>query len=517
MEYKLIRNSQSDSLEFYENLLLKANLESNEFFKLSFVDSNIRREVEFKNLSNFFTQLDKLKNFKSLEIIFIDKDLKRNFVDISDLNLNQIIYKQAFKILYEREFKQDRVGFADYSFVNYFMPKWSTAYLFDLSNHSKLMEPLFTDIKLNSIFIEKLLKDDTSVENIIDKHDLLLKKDLFKTVIKNELSQDIKEGLIDTEYNLDSKEVLNFNPNSIIYIKRVTFSNLNLKIFGMSNNTFISEIIELKDDSIITLKLNYDKIYNVEVLDFENINSNIESISDIRIRISNMFIFENNKLNFSVRPDQSFFEIENSNLIHINKDKNKVFNLTDFLENDYVYVDSKDTIYKISNNKLQVGRVDYKLDLQIPRDMTYNNTKYIETTYLTSSEYLIELLALEYFKDTQKNKVSVTLKNSLGETYYLNSQSKLQTSDTEIFINLSELKKDKISFELTLDSQVEYILVTVNDFEGHYKKSNIILHPKIDFKDIIELDSVKEKLVLVNNKVSIFNTEDLTIKESLYD
>ena len=513
MTYKIVRNYEINSLEFYDEFQnIKDTLNENEYFKLYFLNLNKQYEIKLNTLSELFGQLNRLKDFENTELLFISSDINKR-VNIESLKLNNKLNKNIFKIEYEKEFKDFRIGFADYSYVNSYMPQWSTAYVFDYSNHSKLVEPIFTDLKLNSIFIDKLLKDDTSVESVVDKHELLSTKDYFKESSIESISENTKKGLIDREYFINSNDILDFYKINTIYIKRTLDIYLNIKIFGIYKNTFISEDVILNNNGIVKLKLKYDKIYNISILDFEN----IEDTSKVSVRVSNAFNIETNKLNFKYRKDNSFFELEASNLIYKKGNKSTVFNLGNIDSNSFIHVDSQDTIHKVLNNTLYIGRVDSKLDLQIPKDMTYNNTKYIETTYLTSSEYLIEVLTLEYLRDTQKNKVSISLKNSLGETYYLNNQSKLQTSDSELFINISEIKKNKISFELTVEPEIEFILLTLNDFEGHHKKSNIIIHPKVDFKEVLKLEDQLEKLILMDNKISIINNFTLEIKESLYD
>ena len=142
--------------------------------------------------------------------------------------------------------------------------------------------------------------------------------------------------------------------------------------------------------------------------------------------------------------------------------------------------------------------------MQIDRDITYNNTKYIETTYLTSSEYLVEILLLDYIKDTEKNRVSITVK-SPSATYYLNSLSELQTSSEELFINLSDLKRDKISFELSTDHDIETLTISINDIDGHYKKSSIIVHPKIILKNKITISDRDLVLLIADNLLLLDN------------
>ena len=44
----------------------------------------------------------------------------------------------------------------------------------------------------------------------------------------------------------------------------------------------------------------------------------------------------------------------------------------------------------------------------------------------------------------------------------------------------------------------------------------MIIHPRIDFKEVKSLDSLDE-IVLIDDKISILNNYNLTLRESLHD
>ena len=96
-----------------------------------------------------------------------------------------------------------------------------------------------------------------------------------------------------------------------------------------------------------------------------------------------------------------------------------------------------------------------------------------------------------------------------------NNKSTCNKNEVEI-IDISNIKKDKITFEIFVNSDIEFIEISINDREGHHKKSNMIIHPRIDFKEVKSLDSLDE-IVLIDDKISILNNYNLTLRESLHD
>ena len=515
MSYNIKRNFDSDVLELRLDEDLVLDLEG-KIAELSFIENSKKYDYKTSEILELYVKLNSIKNLNRVTVTLTDIDETIFLVDTKGLGIAQNLNKDYFLLSYESEFEVLRLGFADYSYTNYFMPKWSTAYNFNHSNHVKTVEPLFTDLKLNSLYIKKLLNGDKSLKNLEDKTELLVNNNNFKQTSETILSEFIKEGFIDTLYRLNSKSTLLFKNESLVYLERVLEQPIELRINGIFKNTFITETIQLLDNSTYKLKLKYDCIYDIELIDFINVSDDFREINleDIEIRIGNVLDLKYKPLSYEARPNNSTFEIESNKLLYRLGNKTSVFTLGLYDVDSKLYIDSLDNIYKLTNNELFLGRVDSKVDLQIPRDMTYNNTKYIETTYLTSTEYLVEVLVLEYLRDTEKSKISICLKNSLNETYYLNKDSNLERLEEELFIDVSEIKKDKITFEIDLNSEVEFITITLNDFEGHYKKSNIILQPQIRFKSIISLTST-DSLVLLEDSVSILNNSELTLRETL--
>lgn len=478
--------------------------------EISFIKESRKYEVPYYELDKFFKALESIKNLRSTSIFIKDGNSKSK-LEFFNVDENLELTKSYYKFQYAKDTYVEALGFADYSYTNYFMPKWSTAFKFQHSNHCKMVEPLFTDLNINAEVISKIinLKDDPDFEDV-SKLEFLLKNK--KVVQEKSISNLQLQGFVSEDYLINSKKRMQFSEGfDYIYIKRLQDIQTTIKIKGIQNNSFVEEQVTLNDNSVVKLQYNYQTIYNLEIVDYNNLSDDLD-FNSFTYTISNSINIRENNLTFHKRKDESYFEIEGEFLVYKRKDSReiKVFNLGFDVQVCNIYIDSLDKIYVLKDNIIYTGRVEAKLDLQIDRDITYNNTKYIETTYLTSSEYLVEVLLLEYIKDTEKNRVSIAVKSS-NDTYYLNSLSELQSSTEELFINLSDLKRDKISFELSTDHDIETLTITINDIDGHYKKSNVIIHPKIVLKNEV-LVPERDLVLLVNDNLFLLDNLNLKLR-----
>ena len=478
--------------------------------EISFIKESRKYEVPYYELDKFFKALESIKNLRSTSIFIKDGNSKSK-LEFFNVDENLELTKSYYKFQYAKDTYVEALGFADYSYTNYFMPKWSTTFKFQHSNHCKMVEPLFTDLNINAEVISKIinLKDDPDFEDV-SKLEFLLKNK--KVVQEKSISNLQLQGFVSEDYLINSKKRMQFSEGfDYIYIKRLQDIQTTIKIKGIQNNSFVEEQVTLNDNSVVKLQYNYQTIYNLEIVDYNNLSDDLD-FNSFTYTISNSINIRENNLTFHKRKDESYFEIEGEFLVYKRKDSReiKVFNLGFDVQVCNIYIDSLDKIYVLKDNIIYTGRVEAKLDLQIDRDITYNNTKYIETTYLTSSEYLVEVLLLEYIKDTEKNRVSIAVKSS-NDTYYLNSLSELQSSTEELFINLSDLKRDKISFELSTDHDIETLTITINDIDGHYKKSSVIIHPKIVLKNEV-LVPERDLVLLVNDNLFLLDNLNLKLR-----
>lgn len=507
MNYKLEKEDLIFKLT--ENNIELLSLEG-KTIEISFVQNSKKHSVSFDNLKDFYKTLNGIKNLRSTSIVL--KNSSTNFkVDHLSITENLTLTRDVYRFQYSKDLYIKTLGFANYNYTNYFMPKWSTAYKFQYSNHCKLLEPLFSDLNINSALISKIisLKDDADLGDN-SKLQFVLEEE---KKIEDKLVSNLQiQGFISENYFINSKKIVHFSKGfNTVYVKRLQDIETTIKIKGLQNNSFIEELVTLNDNGLLKLKYNYQTIYSIEIVDFSNLSDSLD-FNILSYQISNCINIKNDTLTFEKRKDESYFEIEGEFLTYKRKDSREitVFNLGFNIQNCNLYIDSLDRIYVLKDNDLYTGRVEARIDLQIDRDITYNNTKYIETTYLTSSEYLVEVLLLEYIKDTGKNKVSITVKSS-NATYYLNSLSELQTSTEELFINLSDLKRDKISFELSTDHTIETLTITINDIDGHYKKSSIIIHPKIKLENKVSVP-VRDLILLINDNLFLLDNSNLKLR-----
>lgn len=471
---------------------------------ISFIQNSKKHTVTFSKLKDFYKALENIKSLNTTTVTLKDGNSKSKVI-FKNITENLKLTSNYYKFEYSKDIYVEVLGFANYNYTNYFMPKWSTAYKFQYSNHCKMVEPLFTDLNINGALVSKIvsLEDDPKFEDI-SKLDFVLKSE---TEVKDKPISNLQmQGFTSKEYLVNSKEIVNFSKGfNSIYIERLQDVETTIKIKGIQDNSFVEEQINLNDNSILKLKHNYQTIYDIEIVDFTILSDTLD-FNSFTYKLSNCINIKENNLSFLKRKDDSYFEIEGEYLVYKRKDVRDftVFNLGFNAQSCNIYIDTLDKIYVLKDNNIYTGRVEAKLDLQIDRDITYNNTKYIETTYLTSSEYLVEILLLDYIKDTEKNRVSITVK-SPSATYYLNSLSELQTSSEELFINLSDLKRDKISFELSTDHDIETLTISINDIDGHYKKSSIIVHPKIILKNKITISDRDLVLLIADNLLLLDN------------
>ena len=155
--------------------------------EISFIKGSKKYEVLYQDLDKFFKALENIKNLSSISI-FIKEGNSKSKLEFFNINENLELTKSYYKFQYAKDIYVEALGFADYSYTNYFMPKWSTAFKFQYSNHCKMVEPLFTDLNINSAIISKIinLKDDPNFEDV-SKSEFLLKNE--KTAIRHDGQQ----------------------------------------------------------------------------------------------------------------------------------------------------------------------------------------------------------------------------------------------------------------------------------------------------------------------------------------
>ena len=345
--------------------------------EISFIKESRKYEVPYYELDKFFKALESIKNLRSTSIFIKDGNSKSK-LEFFNVDENLELTKSYYKFQYAKDTYVEALGFADYSYTNYFMPKWSTTFKFQHANHCKMVEPLFTDLNINAEVISKIinLKDDPDFEDV-SKLEFLLKNK--KVVQEKSISNLQLQGFVSEDYLINSKKRMQFSEGfDYIYIKRLQDIQTTIKIKGIQNNSFVEEQVTLNDNSVVKLQYNYQTIYNLEIVDYNNLSDDLD-FNSFTYTISNSINIRENNLTFHKRKDESYFEIEGEFLVYKRKDSReiKVFNLGFDVQVCNIYIDSLDKIYVLKDNIIYTGRVEAKLDLQIDRDITYNNTNYI--------------------------------------------------------------------------------------------------------------------------------------------
>ena len=511
--YKITRSRLDGKLK-----LRKSDVEVPYFSRDVFADFSLilrdqRYNTNYTNLDTLLRDINKVTSFKDSQLFISDRG-ERYKVDLTKILVSdQPFITQTFSLSYELELIPENYGVSSYDHLTYFMPKWSTAHKFTHSNHSKLVEPIFTEISHTKEIVKDILEygNDPWIQK--DKEYYLFKRREFTYKPSEIISEYTTSAYKTQKYLVGSGETVEFgsrNTDITLQVKDFTVP-VDLMISGMFQNTFISERVEVNSSGICRLTLEYSKIFNIEFMTF---NTELESLENTFVELSNALFFEtgDEHLHFFHRKNGNYFELEDKKIISRNNrgEVLEVFSLP-FNTFQYIVLDEKDNILINRSNSIYTGKLDALLDLQIPEDVTYNNTRFIETSFLTASEYSVDLLLKDYFNHTEKDLVSVCIKDSEGNSFYLTKDLELLSTEEEIFLSISDIKKEVLSFEVSLSILTEYLIITLNDYEGHNKKSNIIVHPAITVDKEFSLD-LNEELVLLNGDYSIVNRENFTLK-----
>lgn len=419
--------------------------------------------------------------------------------DVNLRNKNKLIISNVFSsqrvklpyiISYEVALYKEKEGFADTRYLNYYMPKWSTAYKFYASNHSKLIQPLYDSLRYSTQAFKQNLYSNLSTPNILGR--FKIDNSSITNLINNAPSI---SKLIYKSINVFEPVYLDFGHdfNTIYIVDKNYTKDYELKIEGFINNQFITEKIIINTNAVKELFNSFNLITKVTVGTY-----NIENFNplDFNIYIGNYILPD--KLSYKERFNSSL-ELENNNILLKDSKENvlKVFYLNSNLY-DTLYITSDDKVILRKDNIISTGKLDSKVNIDIPKNITYNNTKFIETEFMYRDSYNIRLYLKDYMSYSDQRVVSVSLLSSKGNKYYLNDKFELVQSNEIIYLtDYIAVKSDYVELEITLEDS-EYIIINIEDYDKRYKVSNLILHPHIDIIQEYELED-NEELILIEN------------------
>lgn len=486
-----LKSLTSGEMALYKDDLQLVILPDRSHISIEFIIDQKHYQKTYKVLETFLQEIKHTKDFSVLEINL--KTSTESFV----VNYEGSDVTDIFSVVLEAPYTKDMYvhlqGLSDYKYVYDYMPQWSTAFKNIYSNHTQAFEPLFTNSLNIDYNVDNLIKD-RPIQNI--KNILFYRKDpIVENISEKSLDYFIKEK----EYIVNSEDTINFGSYNTIYIKLKTPGNYKLRIKGIYNSAYIKEDILIYGEGIFTLNLKYSHIYSINMIEFYS--ENIEN----SVLLSN--VYEIKDFNFQNKANRSLEYSNNKIISTLDNDKNVFINKLPYY--DGMFIDNQDNIIVNYNNKLYTAKLNTKLNLNIPKDVTYNNTKYLETTYLSPTEYEISVSVKDFAIDFDNARMCIFITDSKNKTFYLNNDFELEESLTDIYVDGNRLK-DKIHFNIELDSDVEYVIISIKDNSGIYKKSNLIVQPFIEFVPNLYILPTEE-LLLIEDKFYLLNTSEFKL------
>ena len=486
-----LKSLTSGEMALYKDDLQLVILPDRSHISIEFIIDQKHYQKTYKVLETFLQEIKHTKDFSVLEINL--KTSTETFVvsyegsDVTD------IFSVVLEAPYTKDMYVHLQGLSDYKYVYDYMPQWSTAFKNIYSNHTQAFEPLFTNSLNIDYNVDNLIKN-RPIQNL--KNILFYRKDpIIENISEKSLDYFIKEK----EYIINSEDTVNFGKYNTIYIKLKTPGNYKLRIKGIYNSAYIKEDILIYGEGIFTLNLKYSHIYSINMIEFYSENN------ENSVLLSN--VYEIKDFNFQNKDNRSLEYSANKVISTSENDKNVFINKLPYY--DGMFIDNQDNVIVDYNNKLYTAKLNSKLNLNIPKDVTYNNTKYLETTYLSPTEYEISVSVKDFAIDFDNARMCIFITDSKNKTFYLNNDFELEESLTDIYVDGNRLK-DKIHFNIELDSDVEYVIISIKDNSGIYKKSNLIVQPFIEFVPNLYILPTEE-LLLIEDKFYLLDTSEFKL------
>lgn len=490
--YKL-KSLTSGEMSLYKNDLQLVILPDKSYISIEFIIDQKHYQKTYKVLETFLQEIKNTKDFSTLEIN-LKTDRESFVVSYEDKDTTDI-FSAILKAPYTKNMYVHVQGLSDYSYVYDYMPQWSTAFKNIYSNHTQAFEPLFTNAKNIDYNVDNLIKDRPiqSLKNI-----LFYRKDpLVQNVSEIVSNSFIKEK----EYIINSEDIVNFgNDYNTIYFKLKNPGNYKLRVKGVYNSAYIKEDILISGDGLFKLNLKYSQIYSINMIDFYS-----ESTEN-SVLVSNVYEIKN--FNYINKEGRSLEYIGNKIVTSDSQNNKNVF-INKLPYYDGILIDKHDNLIVDYNNKLYTAKLNAKLNIDLPKDVTYNNTKYIETTYLSPDEYEIAVNVRDFAIDFDNTRMCISITDSKNKSFYLNNDFDLEESLEDIYVDGNRLK-DKIHFNVELDSDVEYVIISIKDNSGIYKKSNLIVQPFIEFVPNLYILPTEE-LLLIEEEFYLLDTSEFKL------
>lgn len=511
---KLFKNDVEFSLTPTSDIKLEITLKDKEEV-LYFTESNI--DVLKDNLKTALKS--KLPYRLYLRPFGLHSNIIMRSKDIVDIEVEKenflpktIVLKTSWAI---QKMEKPREGVADYRNLRKFMPKWSTAYKFPYSTHAKVVEPLFSNIEYLREYIQKNLEGFEPPSNEIHSY----RKSKLFSIPSSEaylsLSEEQHEYLKEDIYLHNLQRVIDFgNQFNSLYIRTPSFSySFDLFVEGEYNNHFVTEKVTISSSGVYKLRFKYNKIFNI-VIDPSSTNISFE-LETTPLLISNFLSL--NSFIFEERKDTTLDIIDRTILQLKNKKTSKLINAFKYLDpDDYEgsYIDKYDHILVYKDNALWSSKLDSKIDFKIPKDISYNNSMFIEQCDNGNGDhfYGLEVFISDFFKHSEQLEASIKVSYSNETEFYLTDDLTLIESDTPIYLDSTRLRNSRsLTLNIELEEHIEWCCVELIDRDGKHKISRLIHRPFIelvksyDFKNLekdlqnLDIDGLREDLFFERN------------------
>lgn len=334
--------------------------------------------------------------------------------------------------------KGERVeGHADYSKLRFFMPKWSTAYKFPWSNHSKIMEPVFDRVLSLGDMVSNELKGNSDT-----KASKLLERGSVQPIPKAKL-----KDLFNVSYTSNSWTKINIPKDfPIVYLKHRLGLGTKVIAQGLIKGSIVEEEVQLNGKNWRPLVNRFDVIVNIVS------ENNEDLLVANRLPLDQVVLIERYNSNVTVQGQTITYQ----------KGKEKqAFGLPLF-EFDALYIDPEDHVTVVVDNKVYTSKLDLNLDIQLPKDVSYNNSSFFECSQAEDGSYDLDLMLHRYSEHVKGDLIAVQCLSSTGEKGYLDESFRFVLTDTPIYLNTELVQRaDKLSLNLNVND--EWLVIKMVD------------------------------------------------------
>lgn len=452
---------------------------------VEFVVNDVYRKKSFTTLETFIKGIEKSDNFDLLDInIILEDDSKHKILFVESFpDASQKTLKVSFP--YQKEMHVYEQGLSSYHYVKRFLPIWSTAFKNRISSHTKAFEPLFTWNK-NIEYAVKNIIEESPIQNIEDV--LSYERDKERIFKASEKHLDGFLSNFQVPLNTDLNKVVD-NRFSVFYMRTSAPQRVVVEVKGIVEGVFIKETVELDQGKVYRLKYNYSKINTIVNLSL--------NVNDPEVFLSNILPIEDY---INLDPERKSYKKDNVIYKESEGYENNFIDTLPF--NNGVVCDENDNILSVFNDKLYSAKLNTNLSLDIPEDVSYNNSRYISYQSIEGTVYEVYMDLLDFCKDTNSSRIYIKIVDDKSNEFYVNEHYSIVNEKT--YIDVRHTSNDKV-LDIELDNETEYAIINLESESGRFKKSCLILQPSIQYIPLMYILPT-ERLFYANDEYYLVDT-----------